>query len=105
MKRRDLLRTSAALALLAAVPALARAAETAGAHILDAAVKAGKLPAAADRVGEEPQVLDQEESVGQYGGTIHDISIDDLGMARMVQAVEPFAKFKRDANGFRPNVL
>ncbi|WDR05534.1 ABC transporter substrate-binding protein [Devosia rhodophyticola] len=105
MKRRDLLKTSAALAILAAVPTLARGADTTGAPSLDADVTAGNLPAAAERVGEEPLVLEPVESVGQYGGTIRDISNEDLGMERMVQAVEPFAKFNRDANGFRPNVL
>jgi len=105
MKRRDLLRSTAALALFATMPALALGAELVGAPDLEADAKAGKLPATAARVGEEPLVLEPVESIGQYGGTIHDISVDDLGMERLVQAVEPFAKFKRDANGIRPNVL
>jgi peptide/nickel transport system substrate-binding protein len=96
-----LLSSVAFMAVVVAAPSLARGAEIKGAPALDG----GSLPAAAERVGEEPLVLDVVESLGQYGGVIHEIADDTHGFERMVQAIEPFAKFARDANGIRPNVL
>ncbi len=102
MKRREMLLSSVAfMAVVVAAPSLAQGAEIKGSPALDS----GSLPAAAERVGEEPLVLDAVESVGQYGGVIHEIADDTHGFERMVQAIEPFAKFARDANGIRPNVL
>lgn len=103
MKRREMLLSSVAfMAVVVAAPSLAQGAEIKGSPALD---NDSSLPKAAERVGEEPLVLEPVESIGQYGGTIHDISIDDVQIERLLQAVEPFAKFARDANGIRPNVL
>jgi peptide/nickel transport system substrate-binding protein len=90
------------MATVLAAPQLAWGAEISGSPALDG--DAG-LPSAAERVGAEPLVLDPVESIGQYGGVIHEIADDTSGFERMLQAIEPFAKFARDANGIRPNVL
>src|SRR5208282_3999160 len=38
---------------------------------LEALVAAGKLPAAKDRIGDDPLVLKPAHEVGKYGGTLH----------------------------------
>lgn len=68
-------------------------------------VKAGSLPAVDDRLPTNPLVLEPVESIGVYGGSIKNIDTDGLGQTNMYKAVEPFLKWKRDANGSRPNVL
>ncbi|BCP55274.1 peptide ABC transporter substrate-binding protein [Kaistia sp. 32K] len=45
------------------------------------------------------------ESIGQYGGTLRNISRDELDWLRQLIMVEPFARFERDVSGVRPNVL
>ena len=69
-------------------------------------VKAGKLPPVEKRLPEKPLVVDPVEEVGQYGGTWHMLDADNtLGWTRQTVMVEPFLKWKRDASGFRPNLL
>jgi peptide/nickel transport system substrate-binding protein len=69
-------------------------------------VKAGKLPSVDQRLPESPVVLDPVEAVGQYGGTMRMIGGDDaMGQARMLYAVEPLVKWKRDVSGARANIL
>ncbi len=63
------------------------------------------LPPVAERLPDAPLVLEPVESVGQYGGTLRQVSPDDLGWLRQLIMVEPLAKFNRDVNGIRPNVL
>ncbi len=63
------------------------------------------LPPVAERLPVAPLVLTPVESVGQYGGTLRNISGDDLGFLRQLIMVEPFAKWERDVSGMRPNVL
>ncbi|MBZ0301439.1 MAG: ABC transporter substrate-binding protein [Anaerolineae bacterium] len=69
-------------------------------------VAAGELPPVAERLPQDPLVLDPVEETGQYGGTWHLVDGDDtLGWMRQTMYVEPFLKWNRDANGFRPNLL
>src|SRR5258706_1503261 len=69
-------------------------------------VKAGKLPPVDQRLPKNPMILDPVEEVGQYGGTWRLVDSDDtLGWLRQTIYVEPFLKWNRDANGFRPNLV
>ncbi len=68
------------------------------------AVKAGTLPPVAERISDNPLVLSPVESVGTYGGIIHDITKANLDWEKMILQVEPFARWERDLNGVRPNV-
>lgn len=63
------------------------------------------LPPVAERLPDSPLVLAPVESIGQYGGTLRNISGDDLGWLRQLVMIEPFAKWERDVSGMRPNVL
>ncbi len=73
----------------------------------DAPSLAGKegLPPVAERLPTEPLVLEPVESVGTYGGTLHDVTSDDLGFVRQLIMIEPLAKYERDVSGVRPNVI
>lgn len=62
------------------------------------------LPPVAERVSANPLVLEPVESVGTYGGTIHDITKANLDWEKITLQVEPFARWQRDLNGVRPNV-
>ena len=68
------------------------------------AVTAGTLPPVAERISDNPLVLEPVESVGTYGGTIRDITKANLDWSKMILQVEPFARWERDLNGVRPNV-
>ena len=63
------------------------------------------LPPVAERLPEAPLVLEPVESVGTYGGTLRNVSPEDLGWLRQLIMVEPWAKWERDLNGIRPNTL
>ncbi len=63
------------------------------------------LPAVADRLPAAPLVLTPVESVGQYGGTLRNVSPDEMGWLRQLIMIEPWAKWERDVSGVRPNVL
>lgn len=63
-----------------------------------------ELPPVAERVSDNPLVLEPVDSVGTYGGTIHDFTKDNLDWTKMLIEVEPFARWERDLNGVRPNV-
>ena len=68
------------------------------------AVKAGSLPPVEQRISDNPLVLTPVESVGTYGGTIHNVTKANLDWSKMILQVEPFARWERDLNGIRPNV-
>ena len=64
------------------------------------------LPPVAERLPNQPLVLEPVEEVGTYGGTWRMVDYDDtLGWTRQTIWIEPFVKFNRDLNGIRPNVL
>lgn len=64
------------------------------------------LPPVAERLPNQPLVLEPVEEVGTYGGTWRMVDYDDtLGWTRQTIWIEPFVKFNRDLNGVRPNVL
>lgn len=63
------------------------------------------LPPIAERLPLDPLVVPPVESIGQYGGTLRNISRDELDWLRQLIMVEPFARFERDVSGVRPNVL
>ncbi|WP_201401070.1 ABC transporter substrate-binding protein [Kaistia sp. 32K] len=63
------------------------------------------LPPIAERLPSDPLVVPPVESIGQYGGTLRNISRDELDWLRQLIMVEPFARFERDVSGVRPNVL
>ncbi|KKC41455.1 hypothetical protein WH87_00430 [Devosia epidermidihirudinis] len=63
------------------------------------------LPPIAERLPLDPLVVPPVESIGQYGGTLHNISRDELDWLRQLIMVEPFARYERDVSGVRPNVL
>jgi len=62
------------------------------------------LPPVAERVSANPLVLEPVESIGTYGGIIHDITKANLDWSKMILQVEPFARWERDLDGVRPNV-
>src|SRR5688572_24829469 len=69
-------------------------------------VKAGTLPSVDKRLPQDPLVLEPVEEVGQYGGTWRLVDADDnVYWLWMTIYAEPFLKWNRDANGFRPNLL
>lgn len=63
------------------------------------------LPPVEDRLPDAPLVLEPVDSVGQYGGTLRQVTEDTLGWLRQLVLVEPWAKWERDLNGTRPNIL
>jgi peptide/nickel transport system substrate-binding protein len=63
------------------------------------------LPPVAERVSDNPLVLQPVESIGQYGGTLRNVTMDDLNWLRQLIMVEPFARYERDVSGVRPNVV
>jgi peptide/nickel transport system substrate-binding protein len=64
------------------------------------------LPPVAERLPNQPLVIEPVEEVGTYGGTWRMVDYDDtLGWTRQTIWIEPFVKFNRDLNGIRPNVL
>lgn len=69
-------------------------------------VAAGTLPPVNERLPENPLVLEPVEMIGEYGGTWRTVADNDgLGWVRQMIMVEPFAKFERDLNGLRPNIV
>jgi peptide/nickel transport system substrate-binding protein len=93
-------------ALLALAPLTAQDMTYNEAPALAEKVAAGELPPVAERLPEEPLVLEPVEEIGQYGGTWRLVDgNDELGWTRQTMYVEPFLKWNRDANGFRPNLI
>jgi peptide/nickel transport system substrate-binding protein len=69
-------------------------------------VAAGELPPVDERLPDEPLVLEPVEEIGQYGGTWRAVDNGDgNGWTQMTTSVEPFLKWNRDVNGFRPNIV
>ena len=69
-------------------------------------VAAGELPPVDERLPAEPLVIEPVDEVGQYGGTWRLIDNNDSnGWTRQTVLVEPFLKWNRDVNGFRPNIV
>ena len=69
-------------------------------------VAAGELPPVDERLPAEPLVIEPVEEVGQYGGTWHLVDNNDSnGWTHQTISVEPFLKWNRDVNGFRPNLV
>ena len=70
-------------------------------------VKAGKLPAVDQRLPSDPLVLEAVEKVGKYGGELRMITTDgaNFGTINGYFAVENFAKWRRDYQGHRPNLV
>ena len=69
-------------------------------------VAAGELPPVDERLPDEPLVLEPVEEIGQYGGTWRAVDNGDAnGWTQMTTSVEPFLKWNRDVNGFRPNIV
>lgn len=76
------------------------------APVLAELVAAGTLPPVEERLPAEPLVIEPVEGIGQYGGTWRMLDQNnELGFTLMAAGVEPLIKWKRDASGFRPNVL
>ena len=69
-------------------------------------VAAGELPPVDERLPDEPLVVEPVEEIGQYGGTWRAVDNGDgNGWTQMTTSVEPFLKWNRDVNGFRPNIV
>ena len=69
-------------------------------------VAAGELPPVDERLPAEPLVIEPVEEIGQYGGTWRLVDNNDSnGWTQMTVGVEPFLKWNRDVNGFRPNIV
>ncbi len=69
-------------------------------------VAAGELPPVDERLPAEPLVIEPVEEIGQYGGTWRLVDNNDSnGWTQMTIGVEPFLKWNRDVNGFRPNIV
>ena len=69
-------------------------------------VAAGELPPVDERLPAEPLVIEPVDEIGQYGGTWRLIDNNDSnGWTRQTVLVEPFLKWNRDVNGFRPNIV
>ncbi len=69
-------------------------------------VAAGELPPVDERLPDEPLVVEPVEEIGQYGGTWRSIDNGEgNGWTQMTTSVEPFLKWNRDVNGFRPNIV
>ena len=69
-------------------------------------VAAGELPPVDERLPDEPLVIEPVEEIGQYGGTWRLVDNNDSnGWTQMTIGVEPFLKWNRDVNGFRPNIV
>ena len=69
-------------------------------------VAAGELPPVDERLPDEPLVIEPVEEIGQYGGTWRAVDNGEgNGWTQMTTSVEPFLKWNRDVNGFRPNIV
>jgi peptide/nickel transport system substrate-binding protein len=70
-------------------------------------VKAGKLPPVDQRLPQDPLVLEAVEKVGKYGGELRMITTDgaNFGTIGGYFQVENFAKWRRDYQGHRPNIV
>ena len=69
-------------------------------------VAGGELPPVDERLPAEPLVIETVEEIGQYGGTWRLVDNNDSnGWTQMTMNVEPFLKWNRDVNGFRPNIV
>lgn len=69
-------------------------------------VQAGKLPPLAQRLPQEPLVLQPIDEVGQYTAKFAWATVmDTLNDLQMLNACENFLKWTRDTTGFRPNLL
>ena len=69
-------------------------------------VAAGELPPVDERLPAEPLVIEPVEEIGQYGGTWRSVDNGEgNGWTQMSTSVEPFLKWNRDVNGFRPNIV
>lgn len=76
------------------------------APMLSAQVEAGSLPPVAERLPENPVVIEPVEEIGTYGGLWRSVDAgDSLDWTRLTVMIEPLAKFNRDLAGLRPNVL
>ena len=99
---------SIALALLLTVGAAAANAQeaTAEAPALAALVASGQLPPVAERVSNEPLVIEPTEEVGTYGGTWR-LAMNGVGDRSSVMTAlyyEPLLRWLPDASGTTPNV-
>lgn len=69
-------------------------------------VASGALPPVEERLPPEPLVVEPVEQIGEYGGTWRMLDANNnLDWTRLTAYVEPFLKWKRDASGFRPNLV
>lgn len=69
-------------------------------------VAAGELPPVDERLPAEPLVIEPVEEIGQYGGAWRAVDNGEgNGWTQMTASVEPFLKWNRDVNGFRPNIV
>ncbi|HIC88101.1 MAG TPA: ABC transporter substrate-binding protein [Anaerolineae bacterium] len=67
-------------------------------------VKAGELPPVDERLPEEPVVVDVVESVGQYGGTWHNVTWwPGAGNIKMI-LYDPPVRWKPDYTGYEPGL-
>lgn len=74
------------------------------APVLAEKVAAGDLPPVNERLPVNPPVLEVVEEIGQYGGNWRRIANGEgLKWFELANA-EPFLKWNRDTNGFRPNI-
>lgn len=76
------------------------------APMLAALVEAGELPPVDERLPVNPLVVEPVEEIGQYGGTWRSFDMNGDPMNHTWLAVnEPLLKWKRDASGFRLNIV
>jgi peptide/nickel transport system substrate-binding protein len=70
-------------------------------------VQQGKLPPVAERVGQDPLVIQPVHEVGQYGGTMHKVffgGINDLSIARFMTGAAPLVFWDYQWKTIQPNI-
>jgi peptide/nickel transport system substrate-binding protein len=74
---------------------------------LAALVQQGKLPAVAERVGQDPLVVQPVHEVGKYGGTMHKVffgGINDLSIARFMTGQATLLAWDYQWKTIQPNI-
>src|SRR5262249_26684665 len=74
---------------------------------LAALVQQGKLPPVAERVGQDPLVIQPVHEIGKYGGTMHKVffgGIQDLSIARFMTGGAPLVFWDYQWKTIQPNI-
>jgi peptide/nickel transport system substrate-binding protein len=73
---------------------------------LAALVQQGKLPSVADRIGQDPLVIQPVHEIGKYGGTMHKafLGVDDLSIPRFMTGAAPLLFWDYEWKTIKPNL-